>query len=200
MKILRVMLLAGLALALGAGAGWAASWDDCRHGERAVFSGQYEQGTRLYSSCLKSKKLSKRQRAVVYNNRGYAYYKLKDYARALRDYKTALVKYPSYALAHYNRGLLWGNQRKYKKAVAEFTSAIGLKPGYGQAYFQRGLIWLALKQRGRAEADLARAMALDPKYKSDFERLVRHLRNSGAPGHEVDRFQENVLRAAGTVK
>ena len=71
-------------------------------------------------------------------NRGVAYYKKGDYARAIVDYTKAIQLKPDYAIAYNNRGVAYHLKEEYEAAIADYTKAIDLNPNYAIAYNNRG--------------------------------------------------------------
>ena len=53
--------------------------------------------------------------STAYNNRGNAYYDLKDYQKAIADYTKAIELKPDYATAYYNRGSAHDDLKDYQK-------------------------------------------------------------------------------------
>src|SRR5262245_6906732 len=80
------------------------------------------------TAVLQSGRETAANRAVAYNNRGFAYANKKDFDRAIADYNEAIKLDPRYAGAYVNRGVAHGEKRDLDRAVADFTEAIRLKP------------------------------------------------------------------------
>src|SRR5262245_53552970 len=98
-------------------------------------------------------------RAVVYHNRGIAYFAKKDYDRAIADYSEAIRLNPS-ANAYGNRGNAHYHKEDYYYAIADYGEAIKLDPSDAKAHYNRGLAYMVLARREEAIADFRRAQAI----------------------------------------
>ncbi len=98
---------------------------------------------------------------VAYNNRGHAYYLNHDYARALEEYNTGLLRYPSYEEIYSNRGVLHDALGDHARAMEDYNRAIAINPRFAKAYNDRGLSYCAHGDYVLAMNDLDRAIALD---------------------------------------
>jgi formylglycine-generating enzyme required for sulfatase activity/tRNA A37 threonylcarbamoyladenosine biosynthesis protein TsaE len=65
---------------------------------------------------------------VAYNNRGVAYYNLKEYQKALNDFNKAIELDCNFKSAYLNRGSSCFNMKDYKKAIEDYDKAILLDP------------------------------------------------------------------------
>ena len=61
-------------------------------------------------------------------NRGYVYYKMKQYDSAISDFDSALKINPEYARAYFNRGLVYADLKQYRQAGESFSQAICYNP------------------------------------------------------------------------
>jgi arylsulfatase A-like enzyme/Flp pilus assembly protein TadD len=100
---------------------------------------------------------------------GICYRNLKDYARALTAYETALAVDPTYPVIYNNLGTLQlaldrenpdGPARK--KAVAYFEKAVELDPEYAVAFYGLGQAHYRSRDYDRAVVALKKAVGLDP--------------------------------------
>ena len=64
--------------------------------------------------------------AQSYNNRGVAYYKKRDYDRAIADYTKAIERKPDFAEAHYNRAEAWLHLGEWENAKSNLTVALAM--------------------------------------------------------------------------
>jgi len=85
--------------------------------------------------------------AEAYNNRGLAYYNLKQYQQAVKDYDKAISVNAKYAVAYNNRGNTYYGQGKYKLALADFNKSLRYDTKYAKAHFNRGLAYLQLDNK-----------------------------------------------------
>ena len=77
--------------------------------------------------------------ADAYNNRGTAYARKGDRARAIADYTKALEFNPKFIWGYNNRGLAYSGMGEYDKAIADFDRAIEIDPRSAIVYLNRGL-------------------------------------------------------------
>jgi tetratricopeptide (TPR) repeat protein len=83
---------------------------------------QYEKAIEYFN---KAEKMDKD--ALVYSNRAYAKYKLKDYSGAMVDINKSIKLFPSNSYAYRVRGLIYLDQKNTDKACDDFAAALGLK-------------------------------------------------------------------------
>ena len=108
------------------------------------------------------------KQAMAFNNRGFAYYNLKDYDRALIDYGQAIALNPNFALAYNNRGDAYYQRKAYDQARADYTKAIELKPDYDLAYHNRGLTYYEQKNYDQAIDDFNKAISLKANFATAY--------------------------------
>jgi tetratricopeptide (TPR) repeat protein len=99
----------------------------------------------------------KRNTAEAYNNRGLAYYDLKQYQTAIKDYNQAIKEDPGYVAAFNNRGNSYYELTDYQRALTDFNQSLQLEPNYAKAHFNRGLVYYQLDQSGLACDDFQKA-------------------------------------------
>jgi len=98
-----------------------------------------------------------RNSAKAYNNRGLAYYDLKQYQMAIKDYDQAIKQDPGYVAAFNNRGNSYYELAEYERALTDFNQSLKLEPNYAKAHFNRGLVHYQLNQSDLACNDLKKA-------------------------------------------
>lgn len=98
--------------------------------------------------------------AEIYNNRGLAFYNLKRYPQATKDFSQAIRMKPEDATAYNNRGNAYYEMLKYELAEADFNKSIDLQPDYATAYLNRGLVYYQLDKNEQACTDFAKACDL----------------------------------------
>ncbi|UCG08731.1 MAG: tetratricopeptide repeat protein [Desulfobacterales bacterium] len=96
----------------------------------------------------------------AYNNRGLAYYELKLYREAIKDYSQAIRMKSDYSAAYNNRGNAYYEMLKYELAEADFNKSIQLNPKYAMAYLNRGLVSYQLEKNVQACVDFNEACNL----------------------------------------
>ena len=100
------------------------------------------------------------QIAEAYNNRGLAFYNLKLYQEAIKDFSQSIRMKPGYAEAFNNRGNVYYELDQYKKARADFDRSIQIKPKYSKAHMNRGLANFQMEDIDQSCKDFKRACDL----------------------------------------
>jgi len=99
---------------------------------------------------------------LAFDNRGGAYQRKGDLARAIEDFNSAIMLNPSYAAGYYNRSIAYRSKLDTAKAIADLDAAIQLKPDFAEAYNNRGAVYLMHGEIAKAMADLSAAVKLQP--------------------------------------
>ena len=102
--------------------------------------------------------------ALVYDNRGAAWYRKGNLDRAIADYNAAIELDPNNTVAYNNRGNAWYIKGDLDSAIDDYNAAIGLKPNYARAYYNKGNAWRRKGNFDKAIADYDAAIRLDPNY------------------------------------
>ncbi|MHC4105480.1 MAG: tetratricopeptide repeat protein, partial [Planctomycetota bacterium] len=98
--------------------------------------------------------------AEAYNNRGLAFYNLKLYQDAIKDFSQSIRMKPNYAEAFNNRGNVYYALDQYEKAQADFDQSLELKPKYSKAHMNRGLAYFQMNKVDQACNDFRKACDL----------------------------------------
>jgi tetratricopeptide (TPR) repeat protein len=84
-------------------------------------------------------------RGSLYDDRGNAYFSLKqnskansDFSKAISDYTEAIRLKPDLALAYEFRAIAYLSLKQYSKAISDYTEAIRLQPDNALDYWFRG--------------------------------------------------------------
>jgi tetratricopeptide (TPR) repeat protein len=85
------------------------------------------------------------QHAQAHLSRGSAWYKLRDYDRAISDFSLSIGIDPNYVRAFYNRGLAFEKKGKLQDALADFIYFAQLDPSYPDTQSAITRVTLALK-------------------------------------------------------
>ena len=120
----------------------------------------YQNDLRLWMDTAKKSP----QKARVFNNRGYAYFKKDMLNPALQDYNRAIALNPSFARAYENRGCLYFEQKNYSAAKADFQKAIDLNTENARVFTNLGSAYRELKMPEMAVRSFDQALSLDSKY------------------------------------
>jgi tetratricopeptide (TPR) repeat protein len=89
--------------------------------------------------------------AQAHLSRGSAWYKLRDYDRAISDFSLTIGIDPKYVRAFYGRGLAFEKKGKLQDALADFKYFSQLDPSYPDAQSAIARVTLALR-RGTSDA------------------------------------------------
>jgi lipoprotein NlpI len=82
------------------------------------------------TAALQSGQLLDQDLAVIFNNRGLAYYNKKDYDQAIRDYDRAIGLQPNYSPAFVRRATTYQEKRQYERALADYEAATQVDPKF----------------------------------------------------------------------
>jgi tetratricopeptide (TPR) repeat protein len=111
-------------------------------------------------------KLDPDKRAIAHDNRGVAYWRKRDFARAITDYDEAIRINPQYARAYMRRGAAYSGIREYEKSIADSSKGLELDPGDLKAYVNRSIAYAETGDLDRALADITKAIEIDPNFPS----------------------------------
>ena len=101
--------------------------------------------------------------ALLFNNRGLAYYAKRDIGRAIADFTEATRLDPDFAHGYANRALAHKARGELEPAITDYDQAIRLDPSYAFAFTGRGIAYAATKNDTQAIADFTSAITLDAK-------------------------------------
>ena len=97
---------------------------------------------------------------MVYNNRGIAYTKRREFIPALRDYTQAIKLNRDYAEAYCNRGNAYLMKGDSAQAIDDYTQAIKLNPNFAEAYYNRANAYFRKPMFVEALVDYTKAIDL----------------------------------------
>jgi len=100
-------------------------------------------------------------RAVILNNRGIAYWKLKRYVQALVDLNESIALNPNDPAAFYNRGEIHRARGDNERAIVDYSKAIAMK-SFSNPYNGRGNAYRNLGHYANAINDYNAALRLSP--------------------------------------
>jgi tetratricopeptide (TPR) repeat protein len=100
--------------------------------------------------------------SLAYFNRGTAYFAVKQFALALKDFDEATELRPSFASAYGQRGTTYAAMGQPERAIQDFDQAIKLAPNQAGGYANRGTAYAQLGQFQRAIEDYDQAIKLEP--------------------------------------
>jgi lipoprotein NlpI len=106
--------------------------------------------------------LSDQELAILFSNRGLAYYNQKDYERAVQDYDQAIRLGLIDADLFYRRGLVYFENNDYNRAIRDFDEALKLDADNAAAWYKRGWAYESKRDYDQAIRDYDRAISLQP--------------------------------------
>ena len=130
-------------------------------GDLCASSKLYKQGIKAYTKLIDNNYYH----SDYFLNRGYCYYKIKDYINAEKDYLKAL-ELPNAAkdLLYDNLSLLYYDQNNFIKSIEFSTKRIELNPKNHVPYIDRGLCYRKLKKFKEAEKDFNKSLEIKPDF------------------------------------
>jgi serine/threonine protein kinase len=118
----------------------------------------------LTKAYRESRKKARKEKALFYFNRGFAWLDKKEYNKAIKGFNEAIRLDPNNAPFYYERGIAWSYRGEHEKELSDFSEAIRLDPKFAEAYNSRGLTWSTQKEFDKAIKDFDVAIRLDPKF------------------------------------
>ena len=100
--------------------------------------------------------------AVAYYHRGIAYYDLKLFDPAIKDYNRAIRMKSDYYQAYNNRAVAYEETGQLDLAIRDYDQSVSLEPQC-KVLANRGILYLRKEMRDKAEEDFLRAVQKDPK-------------------------------------
>ena len=120
--------------------------------------GDWDQAIPAFEQALKNLLYETPEWARV--NLGWAWFKKKDYPRAVEEFKRALVESPRFCLAHNRLGQVYLETSKYEDAIFEFRLAIKYCQQYPEAFLNIGLAYIKTSKAQEACENFNRAQQM----------------------------------------
>jgi tetratricopeptide (TPR) repeat protein len=102
--------------------------DDARYGVEASKKGKLREALGYFKRAIQANGLKGYQLSAVYVNRGFTYYRLAKYEKAIADFNTALKILPKNPYAYNNRGLVYEKLGKRELAIRDYRMALKIDP------------------------------------------------------------------------
>jgi tetratricopeptide (TPR) repeat protein len=154
------------------------------------------------TALIKSHEFHGEKLAGIYNRRGIAYTRIREYDKAIADYNEAILHDISNSDVFYNRGLAYRRKGDFDHAITDHTRAItGYDPArhplyYKRDYFKaRGDAYGGKEDFPHAVADYDEAVKLDPKFaRALYNRGVAKQKLGDNAGGDADIAQAKTLQ------
>mgnify|MGYP001614130674 FL=1 len=130
---------------------------------------------------------AKPTQAALYARRGTAWFKLREFDKAIEDFSAALKLNDKLDEAWFGRGMALGRNGQVDEGIVDLGVYIHRHPTSSLAYTKRGVRYIWKGDLDNAEKDLARAIALNPKnaeahddlgviyaQRRDYEKAAQH--------------------------
>lgn len=102
--------------------------DDARYGVEASKKGKLKEALTYFKRAIQAGGLKGYELSAVYVNRGFTYYRLAKYQKAIADFDTAIKILPKNAYAYNNRGLTYEKLGKRELAIRDYRMALKIDP------------------------------------------------------------------------
>jgi len=133
------------------------NWKQC-------LSADPERSIAVCSTLIQSGQETGADLAKVFDSRGLAYARKRDFDRAIQDYDQSLQLNSDSATAHYNRGVAYEFKGDYDRAFPDLDRAVQLNPGDADSFFCRGLAFEHGGDYERAVQDFDHVLRMSPTY------------------------------------
>jgi tetratricopeptide (TPR) repeat protein len=100
----------------------------------------------------------------AYCQRGFTYFRKRNYDRAIADMNKAIKLDPYYDEAYVMRGIFYFVQKDYDRTLWSFDQWVKKMPNHAEAYYYRGTAYVINKNPGRALADFEKSLKLNPNH------------------------------------
>jgi tetratricopeptide (TPR) repeat protein len=123
----------------------------------------YAEAIPLYEQALPMAKTN--NIPIVLGRLAEAYYKTKNYPKAIETYQKAMEANPTEAAYHNNLGNVYADMGKTEEAAAEFKKAAEMDPGRASSYyFNYGAVMYNQGKMDEAVGAFQKAVQVDPNY------------------------------------
>ena len=119
-------------------------------GQKAFLGGDLEESIRAFSDALEQGT----HPFLSHLNRGIAYLKICQFARAIEDFDVIISRDDIHGRALFYRGIAKLNLEENEEAIHDLDRSLALNPERGATYLARGLAHHALGHRTEAEKDI----------------------------------------------
>ncbi len=122
----------------------------------------YKRAVRDYTLAIACKRTSPTYYIVAHKHRIFAYEKLGNYDRAIKEYDKLLRYFPDAEVYWARQAELYAETGQYDKAIKNYTMWIELEPERAEPYGERAAMYAMQQDYQSAISDLSTAIELEP--------------------------------------
>jgi tetratricopeptide (TPR) repeat protein len=100
------------------------------------------------------------QEALQHVQHGIEYVRTREYDRAIKEFTTAIEKYPKYVMAYNDRAAAYIRQKKFDAAKDDLTKALAIDPHNPATYYNTAALYALQKQSSASLEYLDKALEL----------------------------------------
>ena len=144
-------------------------------GTLCLITGQWDRAIEAFQKALNI--TTYRTPHFAYNNIGLAFFKKKEYEKAVENYRKALSHFNAYPACHRNLAMVYDVLDRHEQAVHAYKRAISYAPDEPGAYLELGRLYLKLGRIDEAREALKKTIALDPHgpYGDEASRYLKRI-------------------------
>lgn len=133
------------------------------------------QAMEVCNLALQQERLSRKDRAATFTNRGILHMRGGNNTRAMWDYEKSLNLMPDLKEAKVNLGAAYYNLRRYPEALVALNEGVGSESVNARAvgHYNRGLTHEKLGDLQKAYEDFRMALTLEPDFKQAADQMAR---------------------------
>lgn len=123
------------------------------------------------------------------NDLGVIYLKLREFDKAITQFKKALETDPSYSMGPFLFGDIYTDAEHYQEKIDEFKKVINRNHEYARAHNYLGLAYLQQKNYSTAETSLLESIKINPKYAKAHNNLGVLYEELGETGKAIESYK-----------
>ena len=128
----------------------------------ALIQGNFEKAIELYDKSLSGNDLPTVRKASIYNDKGVAFWRLKDLKKAIDNFNKAVTIYPELASAYNNRGNVLIQLNYPEEALKDFDQAITISPNFAVAHSNKANAYMRMGRYQEAIKAFSQAIKYMP--------------------------------------
>lgn len=165
-------------------------------GKHFLTQKQTSQALRFFSEAIKADSTF----SAAYNNRGVAWYQMRDFRKAVKDYDRAIARQSDsvFVDAYYNKANALYALKKYREALGCLDTVLRFYPDSAYVYLNRGTVLGQLNHTQEAIRDFRKVLSLDAKNTAAAVNLGTCLFLSGDTAEAVLLLEKVVAQAPKT--